>query len=222
MNDFTLPGLGTTTGTGGGPIKGYPTGILAGVNAGYVISSNPLYLAIDISADYDFSRSCVDIACVAARKNGFLFEEGLEAGISMTTLGGFIPTSGQPQNWPVPITVPTSIWSNMVLAARGGYAERTLDLCAFATDGGNPAPGVFTGTTNCGSSFIAAPFAGVKLKFAASQNWQLKMGWDHVFWGNNYEFDTPAFLSLIGPATGFNSVKITKEDIFKVGADYHF
>ena len=218
MNDFTIAGQSQQQ---GGPLKGYPTGILAGVNAGYVISSNPLYLALDISADYDFSRGCVGVACVASRKNGFLFEEGLEFGISMTQLAGYIPTSGQPQNWPIPITVPTSIFSNMVLAGRGGYAERINDLCVF---GNITDPVTDTGTTSCGTKVIAAPFAGVKLKFAASTNWQIKAGWDHIFWGNAYEFDTPFIAAVINPTliASQSIVKITKEDVFKIGADYHF
>jgi opacity protein-like surface antigen len=209
VNDFTLDGQAS------GGIKGYPTGILAGVHAGYSFTSGPVYWGATLEVAYDFSRGCVDIACMAARKNGFLLQEGLELGISMTTLGGYIPSQGQPSNWPVPITLPASVWSNMIFAVRGGMAERNLDLCAFAPDGGFVG-GQFTGSTQCGSKFIAAPYVGGKLKFMASTNSEIAAVYDHVFWGNQYQFTPAAAVPLFS-----NSVNIKSEDIFKLQYAYH-
>lgn len=209
MNDFTIDGVEQ----GGAPIKGYPTGILVGLEAGYTLAPGPISFRLTFDAAYDFSRGCVDFACIAARKNGWLLQEGIGIPISLTTIGGYIPTAGQPSNWPVPVTVPTSVWSNMLITPRGGYAERNLDLCAL--NGLVDANG--NDVTACGSKFIAAPYAGLELSFMASTNSEIALRWDHVFWGNQYSFTPAAAIPLFQ-----NSVNITKEDLLTVHYNYHF
>lgn len=205
-NDFTILGASS------GPIKGFPTGLLAGIAAGYTFNSGALQLEANVSADYDFSRGCVDIACMAARKNGFLLQEGFGVGFSMTTLGGYLPGQANPSNWLVPITVPASVWANWIIMPEGGYAERNLDLCAvngLVDPNGNV-------LTSCGSKFIAAPYAGIKNKFMISAQSELALRYSHVFWGNQYSFTPQAAVPLFA-----NSVTIKGEDIFKAMFVYH-
>lgn len=213
QNELTIPGAVS------GTQKAWPTGILAGVTAGYTNVTGPIAWGISFEAAYDFSRGGVDCSdinaaltgqsCMASRKNGWLFQEGLEFGISLSTLGGYIPTSGQPSNWPVPIVVPASVWSNIMLLGRGGYAERNIDLCA-AID--------LLGDMGCGSKFIAAPYAGVKLKAMLSTNTELFAVYDHIFWGNGSSFTPTAALPVF---QGLDTVTIKQEDLFKVGLAYH-
>jgi hypothetical protein len=208
----------TFLGTAEGPVKAYPTGLMAGLTVGYANNSGPIYWGAAVEAAYDFSKGDVGGpvpgSIAGSRKNGFLVQEGVELGISMTTLGGYIPTSARPGNWPVPITVPASVWSNLIFAARGGLAQRDVKLCAL--DGtvdvnGNP-------NMPCASKFINGPYAGLTLKAMISANSEVRFVYDHVFWGKGSSF-TPGAMP---PAIFSNTIAIKDEDLFKVGYNYHF
>ena len=212
QNELTFDGIS------GGVQKAWPTGLMAGGIFGYANTAGPLYYGFAFEAAYDFSRGGVDCgtanslmtgqSCLASRKNGLLLQEVGELGLSLSQLTGYIPSSAQPANWPVPITVPASFASNFVMAARVGFAQRNVDLCA-AID--------LAGDIACGSKFISAPTAGLKLKFMASAQTEIFATWDHAFWGNGSSFTPAAAIPLFQ-----NTVSIQQEDIFKAGFGYHF
>lgn len=209
----------TIDGTAMGVQKAWPTGLLVGLAVGYENINGPLAWGFEVRGGYDFSRGGVDCSdvnmlafgsqCLASRKNGWLIQENAELGISLTTIGGLVPGSAQPSNWPIPITVPTSVWSNVVIAARGGFAQRNVDLCAVI----DPA----SGATACGSKFTNAPSAGLKLKFMISAQTELFATYDHVFWAGGSSFTPTAATPLFQ-----NAVAIKQEDIFAGGFGYHF
>lgn len=215
-NEATFPGIST------GVQKAWPTGILAGGVVGYANTSGPLYWGVAFEAAYDFSRGGVScgamdalmtgVSCPVTRKNGLLLQEVGELGISMSTLAGYIPNSAQPANWPVPIIVPASVWSNIVIAARGGLAQRDIQLCAVTglnLDG--------TAVSQCGSKFYNAPSAGLKVKFMASAQTEIFATWDHVFWKGGSTFTPSGAIPLFQ-----NAVSLQGEDLFKGGFGYHF
>lgn len=194
---------------GDGPFKGLPLGPLAGIVATYdLIPIGPAFVAATAEAHYDFSRGCVGLDCSAERKNGLLLQQGLEIGLTTQQANSYIPTAGQPGNWPLPITVPASLAANLKLAARGGLAERWVTLCAV-TD--------MVGDYACGSQFLWAPYAGVGLSFMASTNWEVKAVWDHIFWKTGNSFTPTAASPLFS-----NTVAIEHEDDVKLQLLYHF
>lgn len=194
---------------GEGPVKGYPIGPLAGIIASYqLVPIGPAFVAATAEAHYDFSRGCVGLDCAAERKNGFLLQAGLEAGLTAFQVNGLLPTSGQPVNWPVPINVPTSIASNLKLAARGGIAGRWVSLCAVID---------MMGDFACGNQTLWAPYAGAGVSFMVSTNSEIKVVWDHIFWKQGNSFTPQAAIPLFQSA-----VTIRQEDDAKVQWLYHF
>lgn len=202
----------TLAGTAQGPISAYPTGIMPGLTLGYASNSSPIYWGAAIDVGYDFSRG--DIGGVAPasglgapgfRKNGFFLDEVVEVGVNAGTVGGYIPSNAQPQNWAVPITVPASVWNNLIFAARGGFAQRNVTLCAVDA----------TFTDHCGGKFINGPLAGGKIKAMISANTEVFATYDHVFWNSSF---TPAGASPLFA----NTTAARGEDLFRAGFGYHF
>lgn len=198
---------------GDGPVKGYPIGPLAGIVATYdLIPIGPAYVAATGEIHYDFSHGCVGDACQAERKNGFLLQQGLEIGLTTQQVNGYIPTSGQPGNWPIPITVPANLASNLKFGLRGGLAERWVTLCAVTDT---------TADYACGDMFLWAPYGGLGLSFMASVNWEVKAVWDHVFWSKGNSFTPAPAVPLIGPIVSSTAI-IKQEDDIKLQLLYHF
>jgi hypothetical protein len=222
-NDLTLGGQTQ------GPVKAYPTGALAGAVLGYGTSAGNFYYGFSIEAAYDFSRGDVGFSgftgpgcgnapnCagpLGSLKNGLLLQVGGELGISLTTLGGYLPTSAQPSNWPVPITLPASVWSNLIIAGRGGFAGRDVTMCALT--GVDPFTGLPDGSQTCGSQFKIGPYVGAEIKAMLSAQTEVFLKYDHVFWNSSF---TPASAA---PAFVNDTAMAKKEDIFKAGFGYHF
>src|SRR5258708_19850981 len=213
QNELTFDGVPQ------GPVSAFPTGLLAGVTVGSANNSGPSYFGAAVEAAYDFSRGDVQTiptstgaAPIASRKNGLLLQEGVEIGISLTTLGGYIPSSAQPSNWPVPITVPSSVWSNLILAGRGGLPQPDVTLCAFHCMfhpiSGNP-------NVPCASKFINGPYAGAEIKAMLSAQSEVVFEYDHVFWNSSF---TPAKATALFSST----IAAKNEDLFKLKYNYHF
>lgn len=203
QNELTIPGVAT------GPVTGYPTGIMPGLTLGYASNGSPIYWGASIDLGYDFSRGDVGGmtagTTLGSRKNGFFLAEVAEIGVSASTVGGYIPTNAQPQNWPVPITVPGSVWNNLIFAARGGFAQRNVDLCATESTGGSA----------CASKVINGPLVGFKTKAMISANTEVFLTYDHVFWNSSF---TPAAATPLFA----NTTAAKDEDLFRVGFGYHF
>lgn len=207
QNELTIPGTVT------GPISAYPTGMMPGLTLGYANNSGSIYYGAAIDIGYDFSKGSIGgfapgagLPAIGYRKNGFFIDEVGEVGINMATIAGYIPGGAQPQNWPIPITVPASAWSNLIVAARGGLAQRNVDLCATVDLAGN-AP--------CASKFINGPLAGVKVKAMISANTEVFATYDHIWWNSSF---TPAQAQPIFA----NTISAKEEDLFRVGFGYHF
>ena len=205
----------TILGTPMGPVSAYPTGIMAGGVFGYANNSGPVYFGAVLEAAYDFSRGDVGGinpgTVIGARRNGLFLAEVGELGLNLAALGGYIPGPAQPSNWPVPIVVPASVWGNLVVAARGGLAQRSVTLCAV--DGTlNPDGSLHQ---DCGSKFITGPLVGGKIKAMISANTEVFLTYDHVFWNSSF---TPAATAPIFAAT----IAAKDEDLFRAGLGYHF
>jgi hypothetical protein len=210
-NFLTINGMAT----GSGPLKGMPLGPLVGIVATYdLIPVGPAYVMATAEAHYDFSRGCVGLDCSAERKNGVLLQQGLEFGLSLAQGNSYLPTSGQPANWPLPINVPTSLATNTKLGLRGGLAERWVSLCGVTDTNGD---------YQCGDQFLWAPYAGVGLSFLASTNWEVKAVYDHIFWAQGNTFATTAATTLLAGISAASVVAIIKqEDDVKLQFLYHF
>jgi hypothetical protein len=214
----------TIDGTSQGPIKAFPTGVLVGAELG-IRWNTPLVWGLNASFAYDFNKQSVgcgpDVAaltgnqCLGFRKDGWLFQQGGEVGINLATLAGFVPGSASPANWPVPITVPASVWSNLTVTARGGIAERDLTLCATAI--------AATETTmaigqQCGSKFVIGPYFGGRIGAAISPQAEVFARVDRIIWNSSF---TPAQDPRVS-AVFANTTRAKDETVAVVGFDYHF
>lgn len=205
----------TILGTSQGPLKAWPTGFLAGGELGARWNTGALSFGLNARAAYDFSRGAVGgldpaggIGPIGTRKNGLLLMEGGELGFNLSTLGGYVPSSAQPSNWPVPIVVPASVWGNLGLFAEGGLAHRQVTLCAL--DAATMQDDL------CASKFITGPYVGAKLGAMISAQTELVIRYDHVFWNSSF---TP----LQASSGIFDSTTRAKgEDLFTGGLAYHF
>lgn len=199
----------TLSGTAQGPVSAYPTGIMPGLTLGYASNGSPVVWGFAVDIGYDFSRG--DVASLTPgttlgfRKNGFFIDEVGEIGISASTVGGYIPSNAQPQNWAVPITVPASVWSNLIFAARGGFAQRNVTLCASDA----------TLTGECASKFINGPLFGAKVKAMLSGNTEIFATVDEILWNSSFtpSSATPVFA---------NTTAAKRETLFRLGFGYHF
>lgn len=219
----------TFMGTAQGPLKAYPTGLLAGGEFGARWNTGTFTIGLDVSALYDFSRASTSVTSVmsptafvvnpaaqpaSSMKNGVLLMEGGSFGINLSTLMGYVPTSAQPGNWLVPIVVPTNLAGNLSLNAIGGVAQRWLTLCA-----GVPDP-VVLGQLDpaCASKIINGPYVGGELTGMLSTNWEAKIKVAHIFWNSSF---TPA--SAAAAAGIFeNTASAKDETVGLAGLSYHF
>ena len=213
----------TATGVAQGGLGAYPTGLQAGGVLGYGGQLGSFYYAATFEGLYDFSQGQVSDAVLrqggsqvfgpAYRKNGLLLQEGGEFGLSLASITGYVPSAGQPQNWIIPISVPSSVTSNLIFALRGGVAERDISLCGAIDNAGG---------TACDNKFIVAPYAGIKLKTMLSQNVEAFVTSDYIFWGNPNSSFTPTSSNGLVPTFTANSVSIGNEFVTRVGGAYHF
>lgn len=220
----------TFAGTAQGPLKAYPTGVLAGGEFGARWNTGTFSLGLNVTALYDFSRASVDGQMVTApgligvasapvtavsSKNGVLLMEGASLGINLSTLMGYVPTAAQPGNWLVPITVPTNLAGNLSLNAIGGVAQRWQTLCgATLTD----ATGLTTGDVGpaCASRILNGPYVGGELTGMLSTNVEANFRVAHIFWNSSF---TPASAN----ASIFqNTVSAKDETVALAGLRYHF
>lgn len=204
-SDLTFSGVST------GPIKAFPTGVLAGGEAGARWNTGTLGFGVNITALYDFSHASVGgnaiMPEVGSSKNGLLLMEGASVGINLSTLFGYIPGSAQPTNWPIPITVPSSVMGNLSANAIGGLAQRWQTLCAFDA---------MTGTDDiCGSRVLDGWYIGGELTAMLSAQVEAKVKIAHIFWNGSF---TPLQAIPVFQAT--TSAK--DETIGLVGIDFHF
>lgn len=203
-NELTFDGVAQ------GPLKAYPTGMLAGLEAGYASNTGPLYWGINVSVAYDFSRGSVGgvtpSTVLGTRKDGLMLQEAGEIGINLATLDGYVPNAAQPLNWPVPITVPGTVWGNLIVAARGGLAQRDVTLCV-----NDPT----TLDQQCATKFINGPFVGGKVKARIAAQSEVFAAVDHIFWNSSFtpQAAVPAFT---------NTIRAKDENLFKVGFGYYF
>jgi hypothetical protein len=205
----------TSLGIPQGPLKAYPTGFLAGGEFGARWNTGLLTFGLSARLAYDFSRGAVGgltpaggLGPIGSRKNGLLLMEGGDLGINLSTLGGYVPGSAQPSNWPIPVNVPASVWSNLNLEATGGLAHRQVTLCSFDMS---------TGADDlCASKFITGPYVGARLAAMISAQTELRLEYDHVFWNTSF---TP----LQATSGIFDSTTRAKgEDLWTGGLAYHF
>ncbi len=178
QNDIALPGVAT------GTPKLWPAGAMVGGGVGYLSSIGPLSIGVEAEANYDFTRAsvgCIGIMpCLGATKNSWFFAEKALAGITLSQIAGYIPGSAQPSNWPVPITVPASFTSNMMLLGAVGAAQRNVDLCAMDLG---------TGTSLCGNQWKNGLLTGAQARFAVSPNVSVRVEYDYIFFNQTF---TPA------------------------------
>jgi hypothetical protein len=212
----------TILGTAQGPIKAFPTGFLVGGEFGARWNASPIVIGLNASVAYNFSRGSVacgpDVAaatgnqCLGARKDGLLLQQGAELGINLATLGGYLPSGARPANWPVPITVPASVWGNLTVTGRGGIAERDLTLCATAMD--------LMGTTTpvCGSKFVVGPYVGARVGAAISQQVEAYVRVDRIFWNSSF---TPVQDPRVSGVFA-NTTRAKDETVAVAGVALHF
>lgn len=214
----------TFLGTAQGPLKAYPTGMLAGGEFGARWNTSPLVFGLNITALYDFSRGNVvgtsvssgGLALVApaqnavSMQNGVLLMEGGEFGINLSTLMGYVPTAAQPSHWIVPITVPTQIAGNLNIMAIGGLAQRWQTLCGATVDASGNMDNA------CASRILDGPYIGGQISGMFSTNWEAKFKVAHIFWNSSF---TPAsaFSTVFS-----NTVSAKDETLAMIGMGYHF
>jgi len=173
QNDIALRGVAT------GSPKLWPAGFMAGGGFGYLSSVGALSFGLEVEANYDFTRSSVDCfgACMAQTKNSWFFAEKALLGVTLAQITGYIPGSASPVNWPVPITVPASFMSNLMLLGVVGAAQRNVDMCVMDLG---------TATNLCGSQWKNGLLVGAQARFAISQNTSVKVEYDYVLFNQTF------------------------------------
>ena len=222
----------TFLGTAQGPLKAYPTGLLAGGEFGARFNTGTFLLGLNVTALYDFSQGSVGTNAVsngalavvssnpmqvASTKNGVLLMEGGEFGINLSTLMGYVPTSAQPGNWPVPVVVPTNLAPNLNLAAIGGVAQRWQTLCGIVPTGFDPITGAVTGMQDCASRIMNGPYIGGELTGMLSAQWEAKIKVAHIFWNSSFTPTTPVSAQVFS-----NTISAKDETVGLAGLSYHF
>jgi hypothetical protein len=143
--------------------------------------------------------------CLARQRNTFGGGADLLFGFNLGQLMGYVPSNAQPQNWKVPVVVPTSITNNLQILGSVGAAGRQAGLCV--TDLG-------TGQDLCGSEWMGGLSVGGQLRFMAATNWDIAAKYHHDFF--NHTFTPTQSIPLFT-----NAVTAKGQDRFTVGMDFH-
>jgi len=205
-NELAVPGLAV------GVPKQYPTAPSVGAVVGYINTTGALAWGGEIFADYNFSAQNMNCnattgvgLCTSKSRNSFAFGEDLLVGFTLGQMITASPTSVQPQNWKIPITVPSSIMNNLMILGSVGGAQRTVSLCAL--DAG-------TMDWLCGNQWMGGLSVGGQLRFMAAGQWDVGIKYHHNFYNHTFtpEQSVPLFT---------NSVGVKGEDVFKAGINYH-
>lgn len=203
QSDITLPGVATGT-----PAI-WPAGFMAGGVIGIGYNTALGYVGAEVEGDYDFTHASIGctgvLPCMGTSKNSWFFAEKALWGVSLASITGYIPATAQPQNWPIPITVPASMAANLRLLAEVGMAQRNQDICALDL-----------GTLNsaCGSRWMNGLLIGGQLQAAISQNVTLKAEYN---WINFNQSFTPQNAASVFPST----FQAKDEQRFMLGLNYN-
>lgn len=182
-----------------------PTGYNVGAAFGWGGTTGMFTYGLNLEAVYDFSQAQVGTvgeATTINRKNGFLLQEGAEFGVSLSTVTGTnrsTAAASRAVNWPTTITVPQTVWDNLVVAARVGAAQRDVQMCSTDNAG-----------SVCENKFLNGYYGGVKIKTMVAGQTETFVVWDHMFWGNQQ----------FGGIAGAPSLK--QENTYRTGVLYHF
>ena len=160
-------------------------GGLVGAGLGYLVTGGPIAYGGEIEANYDFTNSslaCLGIAfpCAASVRNSWFFAERLLVGITAAQMFGYVPGSASAANWPIPITVPASFWSNLVILGTVGAAERDVNLCVT---------GLVTLAQLCQGQWRTGLDVGGQVRLAVSSNSSIRITYDYLF--DNQSFAPP-------------------------------
>lgn len=209
-NLIAMPGLAV------GTPKVYPTSPSVGAVVGYLNSASTLAFGAEGYFDYNFSQSGLNCdaftslvsssGCVARMRNSFRAGGDVLVGFNLGQIMTYIPANAQPQNWKVPVVVPTSVVNNIQLLASIGAVGRQAGLCV--TDLG-------TGQDLCGSEWMGGLSAGGQVRFKPATNWDVAVKYHHDFF--NHTFTPQQSILLLS-----NSVTVKGEDRVTVGMNYYF
>jgi len=202
QNEISVQGLAL------GTPKLYPTAPSVGVALGYINATGPFAWGGELFADYNFSAqdlNCAAGICTAKARNTFSFGEDLLFGFTLSQMFSAVPGSVQPQNWKVPITVPSSVMNNLMILGSIGGAQRTVGLCALD---------VGTNEFLCGDQWMGGLSAGGQVRFMASGQFDVAVKYHHNFY--NHTFTPTQSIPIFS-----NAVTAKGEDVFKAGLNYH-
>lgn len=197
-----------TPGVAVGTPKLYPTSPSAGVAFGYLNNTSALAYGGEIYGDFNFSQqplNCVAGVCAGRMRNTWDAGADLLFGVTLGQIIAATPSNAQPQNWRIPVVVPTSIMNNLQLLGSVGAYGRQAGLCAND---------VVTGLEACGSEWLGGLSVGGQIRFMASTQWDVAVKYHHDFINHTF---TPA------PAVPLftNSVTARDQDRLTVGMDFH-
>jgi hypothetical protein len=209
QNVIATPGLAV------GTPKVYPTSPSFGVVLGYLNNTNALAYGAELYADYNLSQggiSCdaalaalTTTGCLARSRNTFGGGADFLFGFTAGQVIGAVPANAQPQNWRLPITVPTSVMNNLQLLGSVGAYGRQAGLCV--ADLG-------TGQDLCGSEWMGGLSVGGQLRFMAAKDWDVAVRYHHDF--IRHTFTPTQSIPLFT-----NSVAAKDQDRFTVGMNFH-
>lgn len=226
---ITAPG--TATAAGGLPGKLYPSGVPVGGTVGFGGSLGGLYAAVEAEFDYDFNSTsgqcswaipgagAIGVNTTCGSKNGMLMTQGVVLGIPFSSLTGALASRKiaaltPPSQWPIPVTVPTSISaSNIMPFVKGGIAERNVS--AFVDP-------VTVGATRFaggdGKETLIGYLVGGGLKVPLAAGWTATAEYNYI--GYNKQF-IPASTVSTGIFTQ-STFKQTNDQSLKFKMDYGF
>jgi len=191
-----------------GTPKLYPTAPSIGVALGYINNTGPLAIGAELYGDYNFSAqdlNCVAGICTAKARNSLSAGADILVGFTLGQMIAVTPSSAQPQNWKVPVTVPSSIMNNLQLLGSVGAAGKQASLCAMD---------LVTAQELCGSEWMGGLSVGGQIRFLAAAQWDVAVKYHHNFY--NHTFTPTQSIPVFS-----NSVTAKGEDTFKVGFNYH-
>lgn len=182
-----------------------PSGGMAGGGVGVGTWLGAIYVGAEADAAWDFTKAnqpCIFSLTQCKTTSGFFLTQRGIVGVTLPGLASAAAARGitAPAQWPVPLNVPTSVYSGGLLPyLTGGIAERRLEAEVVGV-GKN-------------EEWLIGAVAGGGLKYVVSSGLSVKAEYLFVNWNKHFN---PA-----GAAVFPADFKAQNEQVLRFGLDFH-